>query len=254
MVNKINNKIGKKGNYGEIQVENGYLNHNNNIIGNGNDIHSILNQTIEKDKKINFNDEKISNGNNVNNLNFKRREKRIRSLCVDKNTIKLKSGEAILNQIYQNKKLSNFPISKKLTKSTNNSKKRNENGLLKLMEYEEEYDNIENLPLTGMAHIMTNNEELNIRKTLSNHFLFKNITNEVLNLILNELIFFPFPEGRIIYEEGDEGNFFYILASGKVEASIEGKKNKYYSPWECFGKLSLITQKKREETLKYISN
>ena len=122
------------------------------------------------------------------------------------------------------------------------------------MEYEEEYDNIENLPLTGMAHIMTNNEELNIRKTLSNHFLFKNITNEVLNLILNELIFFPFPEGRIIYEEGDEGNFFYILASGKVEASIEGKKNKYYSPWECFGELSLITQKKREETLKCIGN
>ena len=136
MVNKINNKIGKKGNYGEIQVENGYLNHNNNIIGNGNDIHSILNQTIEKDKKINFNDEKISNGNNVNNLNFKRREKRIRSLCVDKNEIKLKSGEAILNQIYQNKKLSNNPISKKLTKSSNNSKVI-ENGILKMIENEE---------------------------------------------------------------------------------------------------------------------
>ena len=253
MVNKINNKIGKKGNYGEIQVENGYLNHNNNIIGNGNDIHSILNQTIEKDKKINFNDEKISNGNNVNNLNFKRREKRIRSLCVDKNEIKLKSGEAILNQIYQNKKLSNNPISKKLTKSSNNSKVI-ENGILKMIENEEEYENIENLPLIGMAHIMTNNEEINIRKTLSNHFLFRNITNEVLNLILNELIFFPFPKGRIIYEEGDEGNFFYILASGNVEASIEGKKKKKYSPWECFGELSLITQKKREETLKCIGN
>ena len=148
----------------------------------------------------------MSNGNNENNLNFKRREKRIRSLCVDKNEIKLKSGEAILNQIYQNKKLSinNFPISKKLTKSSNNSKN-NENGIIKLNEYEDENENIENLPLTGMAHIMTNNEEINIRKTLSNHFLFKNITNEVLNLILNELIFFPFPEGRIIYEEGDEG-------------------------------------------------
>ena len=93
-----------------------------------------------------------------------------------------------------------------------------------MIENEEEYENIENLPLIGMAHIMTNNEEINIRKTLSNHFLFRNITNEVLNLILNELIFFPFPEGRIIYEEGDEGNFFYILASGNVEASIEGKK------------------------------
>ena len=173
---------------------------------------------------------------------------RIRSLCIDKDEIKLKSGEAILNQIYKHKKtITQFAFSKKGTKSSIN----NENEL-NLGEYDDESENIKNLPLTGKAHIMTNEEEKNIRQSLSVHFLFKDITKEVLNLVLNELIYFPFPKGRIIYEEGDEGNFFYILASGNVEASVQGKKKKNYSPWECFGELSLITKKKREETLKCI--
>ena len=177
---------------------------------------------------------------------------RIRSLCVDKETIKLKSGEAILNQMYQHKKsITQFAFSKKGTKSSmNNYSLNNENEGINLGEYDEEYENIKNLPLTGKAHIMTNEEENNIRKSLSNHFLFKDVNNEVLNLVLNELIYFPFPKGRIIYEEGDEGNFFYILACGNVEASIQGKKKKIYSPWECFGELSLITKKKKRRNFK----
>ena len=234
-------------------------------IKKGREIQTILNQNIEDNnntpnskkikKKINFKEEKLSNGNKEENVNFKRREKRIRSLCIDKNSLNLKSGEAILNEIYQHKKtMCQHIISKKGTKSSMNvSMKNNENGLLNINEKEEE-EKIKNLSLSGMGHIMTNEEEINIRKSLNNHFLFKDITNEVLNLILNELIFFSFPKGRILYEEGDEGNFFYILASGKVEASIEGKKKKKYFPWNCFGELSLITQKKREETLKCIEN
>ncbi len=175
---------------------------------------------------------------------------RIRSLCVDKEAIKIKSGETILNQLYQHKK-TQFALSQKGTKSSMNCSL-NENGVVNLGEYDEENEYIKNLPFIGSAHVMSNEEEINIRKSLSNHFLFKDITNEVLTLILNELIFFPFPKGRIIYEEGDEGNFFYILASGNVEATVKGKKKRNYSPWECFGELSLISKKKREETLKCI--
>ena len=78
----------------------------------------------------------------------------------------------------------------------------------------------------GLAHIMTREEEINIRKALNNNFIFKDITPEVLDLILNELIFFPFPKNRIIYEEGDVGNIFYILDYGKVKATKKGKIKK----------------------------
>ena len=101
---------------------------------------------------------------------------------------------------------------------------------------------------------MTQNEEESIRKSLSKQFVFKDITPDVLNLVMNELIYCPFSKGTIIYKEGDEGNFFYIIASGSVEAVEKGKFKKKYSQWECFGELSLITQNKREETIKCLED
>ena len=125
-------------------------------IKKGREIQTILNQNIEDNnntpnskkikKKINFKEEKLSNGNKEENVNFKRREKRIRSLCIDKNSLNLKSGEAILNEIYQHKKtMCQHIISKKGTKSSMNvSMKNNENGLLNINEKEEE-EKIKNL-------------------------------------------------------------------------------------------------------------
>ena len=161
---------------------------------------------------------------------------RIRSVMVKKEIISAKSGEFILNQIYQTQKNTD---PKKLTNK--------ENGITYNLD---DFNDLDNEMKDGLAHIMTREEEINIRKALNNNFIFKDITPEVLDLILNELIFFPFPKNRIIYEEGDVGNFFYILAYGKVQATEKGKIKKNYSPWDCFGELSLITQKKREETLK----
>ena len=101
-------------------------------------------------------------------------------------------------------------------------------------------------------HVMSKNEEKNIRKALKQHFVFKDINDKVLSIIIKELIYFPLPKGRIVYEEGDNGNFFYILASGKVESYEKGNLKKIYLPWDCFGELSLLTKKKREETIKCI--
>ena len=162
---------------------------------------------------------------------------RIRSLVVKKETIGNKSGEFILNQIYQTQKQNIY--SKKQTN------KENSNSIII-----EDLVDLDDDMKDGLAHMMTNEEEINIRNSLGKNFLFKDITPEVLDLILNELIYFPFPKDRIIYQEGDEGNFFYILASGKVQATEQGKIKKNYSPWDSFGELSLINQKKREETVK----
>lgn len=86
--------------------------------------------------------------------------------------------------------------------------------------------------------------------TLKNHFLFKDIPNEVLNTILEELIVYKFNKGDILYNEGTDGYYFYILAQGVLEASFEGKVIKTISPWTCFGETSLISRCTREETMK----
>ena len=46
---------------------------------------------------------------------------------------------------------------------------------------------------------MTQEEENQIRESLRNHFVFKDITPDVLNLVINELIYCPFKKDTIIY-------------------------------------------------------
>ena len=143
---------------------------------------------------------------------------------------------------------------------------------------------VQNYPQLNLEHTITPEEEENIKHALQNYVLFQNLTQEVLSILLHELFYFTFDKNKIIYEQGDEGNFFYILADGKVKAESKPELNKQnnitasnptnsdnlvvfnncsnntiktgtvpvskvYSKWECFGGLSLISKCKREETL-----
>ena len=168
------------------------------------------------------------------------------------------SGEKVLNNLYQREsknfvdlKLSNInpKVSKQLLSSNSPTLKEN-GGSHGKEETDESYsfDNMGN-SISSIAHEVTQNEEKHILEALSNHFVFKDINQELLSLVLNDLIYFSFDKGQTIYAEGDEGNYFYIIAEGKVESSAKGKKHKIYGKWDCFGELSLITRCKREETL-----
>ena len=156
------------------------------------------------------------------------------------------SGEFILNHLYKHKKSIN-QIRKETSKNMEESPSINNKETVDINIAEEDLMNM-------MNHVMTQNEEESIRKSLSKQFVFKDITPDVLNLVMNELIYCPFSKGTIVYQEGDEGNFFYIIASGSVEATEKGKFKKKYGIWECFGELSLITQNKREETIKCLED
>ena len=103
--------------------------------------------------------------------------------------------------------------------------------------------------ITQIDHMITQEEEEHIIHALSNHFVFRDINQDILSLVLNDLIYFVFDKGHNIYAEGEEGNYFFIIAEGKVEASAKGKQTKIYKEWECFGEISLITKCNREETV-----
>ena len=108
--------------------------------------------------------------------------------------------------------------------------------------------------LPQIDHVLSKEEETHILQALSNHFVFRDISSEVLSLVLNDLIYFAFEPGQLIYDNGDEGNFFYIIAKGSVEATSPNKKSRIFTMWECFGELSLITQCKREERIKCLEH
>lgn len=141
-----------------------------------------------------------------------------------------------------------------------NAQNANENGIPpneqspKEDSFEESQSNSNGVHLEGdkvkeVGHFLNEDEKEHIIQALSNHFVFKETDQEVLSLVLNDLIYFPFEKGNVIYGEGDEGNYFYILAKGEVESREKGKLKKKYKQWDCFGEISLITQCKREETV-----
>lgn len=72
-------------------------------------------------------------------------------------------------------------------------------------DYTHVIENISNT--TQIDHVITKDEETHILQALSNHFVFRDITQEVLSLVLNDLIYFIFEQDQLIYDDGDEGNY-----------------------------------------------
>ena len=166
---------------------------------------------------------------------------------IKQNVQSIQSGEATLFQIVQLKKLNQ--IRKTFTEKNLSIMSIKSSEIESYRENKIIKDNENN------NYILTELMETNIRKTLSNHFVFRNITSEVLDSIINQIFYCSFNKDDIIYKEGDIGNFFYIIFKGKIEATSE-KNNiiKYYGEWDCFGELSLINQQKREENIKCLED
>ena len=185
----------------------------------------------------------------TNNIqSFKQRPLTIRfnNLNKIKQEQTIQGGEFALHQIYQLKKLSTQM--KKMQTDKNLS-------IISIHSYDIKSYREKKKINANDTHIMTNEEAKNLRNALSNHFVFREITPEVLDSVINECIFCTFLKGNIIYNEGEEGNFFYVISKGKIQAYDKLKKViKKYGEWDCFGELSLITQQKREETVKCLEN
>ena len=159
-----------------------------------------------------------------------------------------KGGEYALHQIFQQRRQSLY-IKRLDVKSNSNL------SIISIKSAEiESFRNNEKIKEDDNNHIMTKEEEINLRFALSNHFVFRDITVEVLNSCINQCIFCTFSKNKIIYKEGEEGNFFYVISKGKIEATEKNKFKKKYKEWDCFGELSLITQQKREETVKCLED
>ena len=170
----------------------------------------------------------------------------------------IKSGEFVLHQLYNQKKnnisLSNIKRNSISSRDKVFSQCQSQKHIINIdVESFSEIDELESEYINN-NHIMTEEEEKNLRNSLQNLFVFRDITPELLNFIIEECVFCTFNKGKIIYQEGEEGNFFYVISKGTAKALEKGKFKKKYNQWDCFGELSLITQQKREETVICLEN
>jgi ATP-binding cassette subfamily B protein len=84
--------------------------------------------------------------------------------------------------------------------------------------------------------------------------LFADAPNEVLEGVAGELAFERLDANRTVFEEGDEGDKFYILARGKVEVVTgEGRRLAVLTDGDFFGEIALIEDVPRNATIRTLA-
>jgi CRP-like cAMP-binding protein len=114
----------------------------------------------------------------------------------------------------------------------------------------EDVDEDEESSVVCTNKLFNPNEELKLKEILSNHYLFQDFDDAMLGYIIDDLIEFNLHKGRILFEEGEDGNYFYILKSGELQLLEKEVHMKVLSEWECFGELTLLQKCKRTCTIK----
>ena len=105
------------------------------------------------------------------------------------------------------------------------------------------------------GHLVTDVAIINQLKTiLSNHFLFNSMNQDFISYIISNFYSYDFPQNTTIYEEGDFGNFFFVLSKGVLKSFNSKKIPTKIKAWKCFGESSLLNNTKREDTITSIQS
>jgi cGMP-dependent protein kinase len=91
-----------------------------------------------------------------------------------------------------------------------------------------------------------------IYKALSKHILFSSLQNDMKELLVDRMTHMTVEPNAIIFEQGSSAFHFYIVATGKLEVIINGRKVNEAEPGDAFGELALIQDTQRSATLRSV--
>ena len=129
---------------------------------------------------------------------------------------------------------------------------------------------IEDLSFNGLS----SEDKETIEMVIKKHIFFKTIPREAFEILVSEFFSFSYENNKTIYEQGEEGNFFYIIGSGCVKGISTHETNtntnitttndnddnnnnlpqyetkeRIYDTLTCFGEQALLSTFSREETI-----
>lgn len=73
-------------------------------------------------------------------------------------------------------------------------------------------------------------------------------------MIIKDLFEFSLERDKVLFQEDDDGKYFYIVKSGVLELLIKKERKKIFKEWDCFGELALMQKSKRSGTVRCITD
>ena len=107
-------------------------------------------------------------------------------------------------------------------------------------------DDLENTLGGGLGKIASQNEVLNVLRRVQ---LLRALPMHKLEILVSALKIFEFSDGITIFEEGDEGDAFYIVKEGQVEIFKAGVSIRVITKNDFFGERSIILKENRTATV-----
>lgn len=96
----------------------------------------------------------------------------------------------------------------------------------------------------------TEQEIRQIVNSLKKHFIFSSLKPEYKSIMVHHMKHFFLNALEIVFEQGKPGNYFYVVASGKLEVIINLKSVSILKPGDSFGEMALIHDTLRTATIK----
>eukprot|EP00357_Protocruzia_adherens_P001123 CAMPEP_0115008308 /NCGR_PEP_ID=MMETSP0216-20121206/21827_1 /TAXON_ID=223996 /ORGANISM="Protocruzia adherens, Strain Boccale" /LENGTH=931 /DNA_ID=CAMNT_0002375675 /DNA_START=42 /DNA_END=2837 /DNA_ORIENTATION=- len=100
----------------------------------------------------------------------------------------------------------------------------------------------------------TRKDEELIRKSLSNHFIFANMSDEDRDQVIKAMRYFTLRANEVVFEQGQSGKSYYILDKGSCSVIINGQVKNKIRAGEGFGELALLHESSRTATIKTITD
>ena len=175
-----------------------------------------------------------------------------------------RNHKAKIHSIESNGKSSfNNSLSKTAFKTTNtnsinevkrdNAKKKKEK--ISVISHEKDEQNTEKNVLELIHEKNKEKEDYDlIYNILSEHFFLQTLNNQAKNEIIISMSLYSLKEGKTLYEQGSQGNYWYIVKSGQLNKYMDGKLVKTINPGDSFGEQALMNNSPRRFTTTAITD